>query len=122
MNNVSLIVGVVGIIASSAAVFYLNQKGAEARHCWLAGLAGLFPGWLIAFLTVIQPASQSAVDVPLPPRALFSSAIGLIGVIATDYWIRRAQQSGRELSPFAWWVIGWASLIPAWLIVMVAGR
>ncbi|MGH7767674.1 MAG: hypothetical protein ACREQP_09490, partial [Candidatus Binatia bacterium] len=86
---------------------------------WLIGLAGLFPAWLIAFLTVIQPASQSAVDVPLPPRALFSSAIGLIGVIATDYVLRRAQQTGRELSSFLSWVMGWAALIPAWLIVTV---
>lgn len=119
MNNAALIVGVLGIIASSAAVFYLNQKSGEARQYWLVGLAGLFPGWLIAFLTVIEPASRSAVDVPLPPRALFSSAIGLIGVIATDYLLRSAQQSGRGPSPFAWWVIGWASLIPAWLILTV---
>jgi hypothetical protein len=119
MNNVSLIVGVLGIIASSAAVFYLNQKGGEARHYWFVGLAGLFPGWLIAFLTVIQPASQSAVDVPLPPRALFSSAIGLLGVIATDYLLRRAQRTGRELSPVTWWLLGWGALIPAWLLVTV---
>jgi hypothetical protein len=118
VNNISVILGVLGIIASSAAVFYLNQKGGDARQCWLVGLAGLFPAWLIAFLTVIQPASQSAVDVPLPPRALFSSAIGLIGVIATDYLIRRAQQTGRELSPFLAWVMGWVALVPAWLIVL----
>jgi hypothetical protein len=119
MNNAALIVGVVGITASGAAVFYLFQKGGNMRQYWLVGLAGLFPGWLIAFLTVIQPASQSAVDVPLPPRALFSSAIGLIGAIATDYLLRRAQQSGRELSPFTCWVIGWLALVPAWLIVSV---
>jgi hypothetical protein len=119
VNNVALILGVVGIIASSAAVFYLIQKGGNARQYWLAGLAGLFPGWLIGFLAVIQPASQSAVDVPLPPRALFSSAIGLIGVIATDYMLRRSQQTGRELSPVSWWVIGWLALVPAWLIVTV---
>ena len=76
-------------------------------------------GWLVAFLAVIQPASQSAVDVPLPPRALLSSAIGLIGVIATDYLLRRSQQTGRELSPVTWWVIGWLSLAPAWLIVTI---
>jgi hypothetical protein len=119
MNNAALIVGALGIIASSAAVFYLNQKGGNMRQYWLVGLAALFPAWLIAFLAVIQPASQSAVDVPLPPRALFSSAIGLIGVIATDYLLRRSQQSGRELSPFACWVLGWGSIIPAWLIVTV---
>ncbi len=117
MNKVSLIVGVVGVLASAVATIFLKDR--PPRHYWLLGLASLFPAWLIAFLTVIQPASQSPVDVPLPPRALFSSSVGLIGIIATDYLLRQAQQSGRELSSFAWWVIGWAALVPAWLIVTV---
>ena len=115
MNRVSLTIAVVGILASGVAVFFLKDR--PPRHTWLLGIAGLFPAWLIAFLAVIQPASQSPVDVPLPPRALLSSAIGLIGVIATDYWLRRTQQSGRALSPLTWWLIGLAALLPAWLIV-----
>jgi uncharacterized membrane protein (GlpM family) len=118
VNKVSLIVGVVGVLVSAVATIFLKDR--PPRHYWLLGLASLFPAWLIAFLTVLQPASQSAVDVPLPPRALFSSAAGLLGVIATDYFIRRAQAAGRELSPVMCWIIGWVSLIPAWLIA-VAG-
>jgi hypothetical protein len=114
VNIVSLVIAAVGLVASAVAVFYL--KGREPRHYWLLGLAGIFPAWLIAFLTVIQPASESPVDVPLPPRALFSSAAGLIGVIATDYFIRRAQARGGVLTPVMWWMIGWAALLPAWLI------
>jgi uncharacterized membrane protein (GlpM family) len=116
--KVSIVIAAVGLLASAVAVFYL--KGREPRHYWLAGLAGLFPAWLIAFLILLQPASQSPVDVPLPPRALFSSAAGLLGVIATDYFIRRAQAAGRELSPVMCWIIGWVSLIPAWLIAAVS--
>jgi hypothetical protein len=114
VNKVSLIVGIAGVLASGVAVFFLKDR--PPRHTWLLGIAGLFPAWLIAFLTVIQPASQSPVDVPLPPRALLSSAAGLIGIIATDYWLRRSQQSGRALSPLTWWLIGLAVLLPAWLI------
>lgn len=114
--NVSLILAVIGLAASGAARLFLKSK--EPRHYWLVGLAGLFPAWLVAFLAVIEPASRSAVDVPLPPRALFSSAAGLAGVIATDYFIRRAQKSGAALSPLQCWLIGCAALIPAWLIAV----
>lgn len=114
MNKVSLIIALIGFTAGAAALLYLKNR--EPRRYWLLGLAGLFPAWLVAFLAVIQPASQSPVDVPLPPRALFSSAAGLLGVIATDYWLRRSQQSGRVLTPVMWWIVGCIALIPAWLI------
>ena len=117
MNKVSLIVGVVGVLASAVAAVFLKDR--PPRHYWLLGLVSLFPAWLIAFLTVIQPASQSAVDVPLPPRALFSSAVGLMAIIATDYFLRQAQQSGRALTPVTGWLIGLGALVPAWLIAAV---
>jgi len=117
VNKVSLIVGVVGVLASAIAAIFLKDR--PPRHYWLLGLASLFPAWLIAFLAVISPASQSPVDVPLPPRALFSSAVGLMGIIATDYFLRQAQQSGRVFTPVVWWFIGLGALIPAWLIVSI---
>jgi len=117
VNKVSLIIAVVGLLASAVATIFLKDR--PPRHYWLLGLASLFPAWLIAFLTVIQPASQSPVDVPLPPRALLSSSAGLIGIIATDYFLRGSQQSGRVLTPVMWWLIGWAALVPAWLIVSI---
>lgn len=112
-----MIVAVAGIVASGVALFYL--QGRRAQHYWILGIAGLFPAWLVAFLSVLQPASQSAVDVPLPPRALFSSAAGLMGIIAADYLLRRVQQSGRVLRPVTCWIIGWGALVPAWLIASV---
>jgi uncharacterized membrane protein (GlpM family) len=115
VNKVSLIVGVVGILASAIAAVFLKDR--PPRHYWLLGIAALFPAWLVAFLAVISPASQSPVDVPLPPRALFSSAVGLMAIIATDYFLRREQQAGRVFTPVVCWLIGWAALIPAWLIV-----
>jgi uncharacterized membrane protein (GlpM family) len=115
MNKVSLIIAFIGVLASGAALLFLKSK--EPRHYWLLGLAALFPGWLVAFLAVIDPASQSRVEVPLPPRALLSSAAGLVGVIATDYFIRRAQARGGELHPLTCWIGGVIALLPSWLIV-----
>jgi hypothetical protein len=114
MSHAVLITAAAGLLASAVAAIFLKNR--PPRHYWLLGLASLFPAWLVAFLTVIQPASQSPVDVPLPPRALLSSAIGLIGIIATDYFLRQAQQSGRAFTPVVWWFIGLGALVPAWLI------
>jgi uncharacterized membrane protein (GlpM family) len=117
VNKISLVIGVVGALASAVATIILKDR--PPRHYWLLGLASLFPAWLIAFLTVISPASQSPVDVPLPPRALFSSAVGLMGIIATDYLLRQSERTGRVFTPVLCWWIGLAALVPAWLMAAV---
>ena len=111
----STIIGIVGVLASGAAVYYLQAKHPEwkAQHYWFLGLAGLFPAWLVAFLSLLPAATRAGVDTPLPPRALFSSVAGLLGVIATDYLLRRLQKSGYALRPLTYWLIGWTAFIPA---------
>lgn len=103
-------VGIAGVLVSGAVKSYIPV---DARRAWLLGLAGLFPAWLFAFLTLIDPASRSVVDIPLPPRALMSSGAGLLGVIATDYYLRK---SGATVKPANGWILGSISLLPAWLI------
>jgi hypothetical protein len=106
----SIAIGIAGVLVSAAAKSYIRV---DARRAWVLGLAGLFPAWLFAFLTLIDPASRSVVDIPLPPRALMSSGAGLLGVIATDYYLRR---SGGAVKPMNGWMLGWVALLPAWLI------
>lgn len=103
-------VGIAGVLVSGAAKSYIPV---DARRAWLLGLAGLFPAWLFAFLTLIDPASRSVVDIPLPPRALMSSGAGLLGVIATDYYLRK---SGGAITAMNAWMIGVTALLPAWLV------
>ncbi|HKA33915.1 MAG TPA: hypothetical protein VKH64_11920 [Candidatus Binatia bacterium] len=110
MNLASLIIAGAGVLASGIATCYAAK---DPRRAWMIGLAGIFPAWLVAFLTLIDPASRSTVDVPLPPRALLSSGAGLLGVIATDYWLRK---SGVAVKTTVAWVAGVAALLPAWLI------
>lgn len=88
----------------------------KTQQYWLLGLAALFPAWLVAFLSLLPSATAPGGDTPLPPRALFSSVAGLLGIIATDYLLRRLQKSGCALRPLTYWLIGWASLIPAFCI------
>ena len=114
----SSIIGIVGVLASGIAVFYLQARHPDwkPQHYWFLGLAGLFPAWLVAFLSLLPTVTRPGADIPLPPRALFSSVAGLLGVIATDYLLRRLQKSGYALRPFTTWLIGWAAFIPALFI------
>ncbi len=113
----SVLTGVAGVFATWAALAYLEK---EPRHYWFLGLAGLFPAWLIAFLGLLQPVTQGAADVPLPPRALFSSGAALLGVIVTDYLLRQSQKSGLALRAVTYWLLGLIALLPAWCIALVS--
>lgn len=114
----SIVIGAVGVLGTAVAMAYLKK---EPRHCWFLGLAGLFPAWLIAFLGLLQPVTQgAAADVPLPPRALFSSGAALLGIIITDYLLRRMQISGLALRAVIYWIIGLVALLPAWCIALLS--
>lgn len=117
----SLIVGLTGLFTTGAAVPFVARRSSEPKPqlYWFFGLAGLFPAWLMAFLGLLQPVAQQAADVPLPPLALFSSAAGLLGIIATDYWLRRSQNAGYTFAPVRYWTLGWLALLPAWFIAMI---
>jgi hypothetical protein len=119
-RTLSLLAGLIGIIATGAALRHLQNKKPEwnTLHFWFMGIAALFPAWLVAFLGLLQPVNQQN-NVPLPPAGLFSSAAGLLGVIASNHFVRRSQQPGRALSPFASWLFGWLALLPAWLILLL---
>lgn len=118
----SIALAIIGFFAAWAGLAYLERSFPERKphHCWLVGLAGLFPAWLVSFLALLQPVTQGAADVPLPPRALFSSGAGLCGIIATDYLLRRMQKSGRAPAPLASWLLGLVALLPALLIALVS--
>lgn len=116
----SIIIGVLGAFGTWAVMSYLAGRGSDwaPRRYWLLGLAGLFPAWLIAFLGLLQSVTKS-VEAPLPPPAIFSSGAALLGIIVTDYLLRRAQKSGRSFGAVTCWIIGLAALLPAWCIAVV---
>lgn len=117
----SIATGMIGVFGTWAAVAYLKERLPDWRlhHYWFLGLAGLFPAWLIAFLALLQPVTEGAVEAPLPPQAIFSSGAALFGIIATDYLLRRFQKSGRALTHLTSWALGLLALLPAWLIALV---
>jgi hypothetical protein len=119
MTKFSIILGVLGLFATAAAVPYLSRWGYNwgPRQHWLVGLMALFPAWLIAFVGLLPSSGGPEYD-PLPRSALLSSVVALLGVVFTDTAVRRLDKSGYSLSPFKYWILGLAGLLPAWLITL----
>lgn len=114
----AIVVAALGLGASGALLCYWTRKGAPKpeRHFWLLGLAALFPAWLVAFLSLLP--EPAAAQMRLPKRALFSSAAGLLGIIATDYLVRATQKKGAPFPAWVHWLLGLVSLVPALLIAL----
>jgi len=117
MAALSIVLGVVGIVVTGAAITYFSKKVSNwgARQYWLAGLAALFPAWLIAFLGLL-PSSVGSEYNPLPRSALLSSVVALLGVVFTDTTVRWLDRSGYSVCPLTYWLFGLAGLLPMWLI------
>jgi hypothetical protein len=119
MTKFSIILGVLGLFATAAGVPYLSGWGSNwgPRQHWLLGVMALFPAWLIAFLGLLPSYVGPEYD-PLPRSALLSSMVALLGVVFTDTAVRRLDKSGYSLSPFTYWLLGAAGLVPAWVIAL----
>ena len=119
MIKLSIVFGVLGLVTTAAVIPYANRRVFNwgPRQHWLLGLMALFPAWLIAFLGVL-PSSVGPEDNPLPRSALLSSVVALFGVVFTDTAARRLDASGYSLSPFNYWLLGLAGLLPAWLVTL----
>jgi hypothetical protein len=119
MIKFSIILGVLGLLGTAAAMPYLSRwvSNCGPRQRWLVGLIALFPAWLIAFLGLL-PSSVGPEYDPLPRSALLSSVVALLGVVFTDTAVRRLGKSGYSLSSFKYWILGTTALLPAWLITL----
>src|SRR3990170_2729813 len=120
MAGWSVTLGVLGVVLSALGVrrYRRISPGDESDRCWLIGLFGLFPGWLVAIWGLL---GTSNIDSPTysPPRSLiFSSAAALIGVIVSDYFKRRIKTVGTVLSPPASWLLWLAAFVLAWAIAL----
>jgi hypothetical protein len=119
MIKLSIVLGVLGLFVTGVAVQYLSRRVSNwrPRQHWLLGLMTLFPAWLIAFLGLL-PSSVGPERNPLPRSALLSSVVALFGVVLADTAARRLDASGYSRSPFKYWLLGLAGLLPSWLITL----
>lgn len=118
-----LILGVVGLSGTWALRRFLHGKiqSWKPHYPWFLGVAAFLPSWLFLFLGLIQVPTPETADAPLPPRAILSSGAALLGVIATEYLVRRSLKSGRAFEDATYWILGLIALLPA-MVIALMGR
>ena len=112
--------GFIGVIGTGLVIAYLRKQESSLSSgiYWLVGLTSLFPVWLISVLALLGNSINQSPDTPLPPSVLFSSSVALLGVIATDWIVRRLQRQGLGYLPFQYWFLGTIAFMPAWVIAL----
>jgi hypothetical protein len=120
MVRLSIVLGVLGFFATGSVVPYLRSWVSDWRpqHHWFLGLGALLPAWLIAFLALLPHSIEPGRGAPLPRSVLLCSVTALFGVILTEIAVRQLDKRGYSLSPFSYWLLGVAGLVPAWLIAL----
>lgn len=114
---VSLAVGLLGLLATRAALLRLADRGpgGDPHVPWALGLVGLVPAWLITFVALLGSSPAPRLPVWSAAAWIASSSAALIGTIVTEALVRSASESGgRPLARY--WTYGLAALLPAWLI------
>jgi hypothetical protein len=109
----------IGLVATRLLVTWVARRDRRpGPHVyWAMGLAAFFPAWLVVFVALLGSVS---LEPGLTNRIwVLSSALGLLGVIATDAAVRRLAESGRTRSPVTYWLAGVAAFVPAWLISLL---
>jgi len=116
----SILVGFIGVLGTGAMTAFLRRRASDGgpRHYWLVGLVALSPAWLVAFVGLLPAVTGNADRVPLPPAAILSSSVALLGIIITDYGLRRLHRSGNRFPAVVYLLLGWVTLLPAWCIAL----
>ncbi|MFQ5847390.1 MAG: hypothetical protein ACE5IQ_06895 [Candidatus Methylomirabilales bacterium] len=115
----SLVASVVGLAGTAALVAVMRRQRPQwgPERYWVLGMAALFPAWLIAFLGSIAPPGGEFASKPL---FIFSSALPLLGAIATDALLRRQRNTGHPWRPLGSWVLGLVAILPGWIVALLA--
>ncbi len=101
MTKWSIVLGIFGILGTCLVAAYLSRQESRLSpgRSWLLGLAAIAPAWLISLLALLEYNGSLLPDSPLPPSVLASSAAALLGVIVTDWAVRRLDGKGPARHP-----------------------
>ncbi len=120
MTMGSILLGIIGVIGTGLVIAYLRRRESSPSpgRYWLIGLAALLPAWLISVLALLGNLTDRSSETPLPPSVLLSSTAALLGVIVTDWAVRRLHGKGPARSPNLYWLLGVIAFLPAWAIAV----
>lgn len=115
----SVALAVLGLAASRWGAGALARRTPEAgrRAAWVAGVLALLPAWLVPFIALLGAVGSAGA----PPRFAFlaASATAILGVIASDGLLARAERAGAARAPDRPWLLGALALLPGWLTALV---
>lgn len=114
----SVLAGAFGLCGTGAFVARAGTRSPQwsPERYWLLGMAALFLAWLIAFLGVLSLGTKV-----VPKGVMIGTSVApLLGAIVTDTVVRHLRESGRQLRPVTFWLLGVAALLPAWGVGLFA--
>lgn len=113
--SLSIGLAIIGVVVSGLWAMFGRQFVSVERY-WLLGIAAMGPAWLVSLLTFLT--GLAAGEKSLRIYLVGASAAALLGVIGTEYWVRR---SVSRATPWHWvlyWAMGAASLVPSWSVLL----
>ncbi len=93
-----------------------GRRFGSGEGYWLLGIAAIAPAWLVSLLGLLT--GLAAAEKSLRVYLVGASAAALLGVIATEYWVRRSRSNGHAWHPVRYWVLGIATLVPPWSVLL----
>jgi hypothetical protein len=117
----SLVIGLVGILASRAYLPTLTANGAsrDPHVYWALGLTALVPAWVVAFVGLLGTPAGARPHLVSAAVWMVSAATGLIGAIATEARVRDAGDTDDAREAARLWRVGLFTFLPAWVIALI---
>jgi hypothetical protein len=114
----SIALALLGLASSRRVARALERRAPEVgvRAIWVAGLLALLPAWLVPFIALLGAVGSAGA----PPRLAFlaASATAILGVIASDALLARAERAGATGASGHPWRLGALALLPGWLTAL----
>ncbi len=112
--TLSIWIGVIGVLAGALASACLRDRLGKPERYWMVGLAATAPAWIIALMVLLGGLSGENPDKGMKALLALSTASGLLGVIVTEFCVRRLKARPATVPGAVYWFLGAVALLPSW--------
>ncbi len=116
--SLSIWVGVIGVCASALLSGWFRGRLRKAERYWLVGLAATVPAWIILLMVLLGELSAEHSEKGMKAVLAGGTAAGLLGVIATEFCVRRLKGCLAQVSGAFYWLLGTLALVPSWTFML----
>ena len=114
--GLSIGLATLGVVVSGLVMGIFGNKFATPERYWLLGIAAMAPAWLVSLLGFLT--GLAAGEKSLRIYLVGASAAALLGVIGTEYSVRRSRLASPGWHPWIYWALGLAALVPSWSVLL----